>query len=163
MTKKIEIDKETIQDAVIQSKSIRNVLLILGLNISSGGSYRVLYRLIKEYNIDTSHFTGMLWSKGTQVALKVPLEDYLSNKKKIQSWKLRNRLLREFIFPHECSVCHNTTWNDKPIPIELDHKDGNKYNNNLDNLRLICPNCHAQTHNYKSKNSKRYKEKRGLI
>ena len=51
-----------------------------------------------------------------------------------------------------CFVCNLSTWNDKPIPLELDHIDGNSTNNILTNLRLICPNCHAQTSTYKGKN-----------
>lgn len=51
-----------------------------------------------------------------------------------------------------CEVCAQTTWMGKPIPIEIDHIDGNSTNNTRENLRLICPNCHAQTSTYKGKN-----------
>lgn len=54
---------------------------------------------------------------------------------------------------YQCQVCKNTLWCDKPIPLELDHIDGDYNNNSLENLRLICPNCHAQTPTYKSKNN----------
>lgn len=53
---------------------------------------------------------------------------------------------------HQCEVCKNNTWNNKPIPIELDHINGNHEDNSFGNLRLICPNCHAQTETYKAKN-----------
>lgn len=43
-------------------------------------------------------------------------------------------------------------WMGKPIPLELHHKDGNHYNNDLSNLEILCPNCHAQTDNYRGKN-----------
>lgn len=45
-----------------------------------------------------------------------------------------------------------TEWNGKPIPLELHHKDGNHYNNDLTNLEVLCPNCHAQTDNCSCKN-----------
>ena len=51
-----------------------------------------------------------------------------------------------------CEVCSITQWMGKPAPLELDHKDGNSTNNELSNLRLICPNCHAQTDTYKGRN-----------
>jgi hypothetical protein len=53
---------------------------------------------------------------------------------------------------HICNNCNNTEWMNKPIPLELEHKDGNSENNNPINLELLCPNCHAQTSTYKNKN-----------
>lgn len=52
----------------------------------------------------------------------------------------------------KCSVCSNTAWQGKEIPLEIDHIDGNSSNDTLSNVRLICPNCHAQTSNYKNRN-----------
>lgn len=74
----------------------------------------------------------------------------------IQAGRLRMRLLREGIKKHQCEICNNSEWNEKPIPLELDHIDGNKFNNNLSNIRLICPNCHAQTDTHAGKNVGRY-------
>lgn len=53
---------------------------------------------------------------------------------------------------YKCDICGNTEWQGKPIPLEVDHVDGDSENNILGNLRLICPNCHAQTETYKGKN-----------
>lgn len=61
---------------------------------------------------------------------------------------------------NKCFVCKNTTWNNVPIPIELDHIDGNSENNIEENLRLICPNCHALTNTYKNKNKGKGRAKR---
>lgn len=52
----------------------------------------------------------------------------------------------------QCEICRLTTWLEKPIPLELDHIDGNADNNTRDNLRLVCANCHAQTETYKAQN-----------
>jgi hypothetical protein len=52
----------------------------------------------------------------------------------------------------KCEVCGITEWMGRPAPLELDHIDGDPTNNELSNLRLICPNCHAQTEYYKGKN-----------
>lgn len=53
---------------------------------------------------------------------------------------------------HVCNKCKLTKWNNLPIPLELEHIDGNSNNNKLENVELLCPNCHAQTPTYKSKN-----------
>lgn len=66
-----------------------------------------------------------------------------------------NRILRRYLLQVrnlECEICKNTTWQDKPISLEVHHKDGNSKNNDLGNLCLVCPNCHALTDSYKGKN-----------
>jgi hypothetical protein len=71
---------------------------------------------------------------------------------------LLKRLKKERGWEHQCSVCNLTEWNNKPIPLEIDHIDGCHTNNTYHNLRAICPNCHAQTDTYKGKNMRVCKE-----
>lgn len=66
---------------------------------------------------------------------------------------LKKRLILEELKEHKCEKCLLTEWNNLPIPIELDHIDGNKYNHLWENLRILCPNCHAQTETYRGKNN----------
>ena len=80
-----------------------------------------------------------------------PIEDYLSNKVPMQSDKLKERLLNANMLEPKCAVCGLFFWQQQYIPLELDNKDGDHNNNNLKNLQLICPNCHAQTDNYRVK------------
>lgn len=56
------------------------------------------------------------------------------------------------LYGEKCSVCNIKSWNNKPLTFELEHIDGNSDNNSLDNVCLVCPNCHSQTSTYKSKN-----------
>jgi hypothetical protein len=145
-------DQELIE-AVRISYSMAQVLKILGLKIA-GGTYLHLKNLCKRLNIDVSHFKGQKWNKGKKYS-KIPIEDYLQNKRYIHSHKLRLRLINEGLKKQQCEVCGNSTWNDKLLGLELDHIDGNKANNNLSNLRILCPNCHSQTHTYKIKNRRK--------
>ncbi len=123
---------------------------------AKGGNYNTLRRKIKELNLDTSHFKGQAWSKGKNF-IKRPTEDYLNNTKEISSWKLKNRLLKEHLKENVCEMCGISEWNGKPISCQLHHKDGNNANNSLDNLQMLCPNCHSQTDNFAGKNLRQEK------
>lgn len=145
--------KEILEPIVKISYSIAHVLRNLGLK-PAGGNYRHIPKLIKEFGIDISHFTGKAWNKGKKFSSKKPIELYLTNSIKVSSNNLRKRLLKEKIFEYKCYSCSNTSWLDRPIPLELEHIDGNHYNNKLENLTLLCPNCHALTPTYRGKNKK---------
>ena len=80
------------------------------------------------------------------------LKEYLEKSQDIQSNKVRKKLLNEGLKEHKCECCGLTVWLNKPIPLELHHKDGNRYNNVLENFELLCPNCHAFTDSYRGKN-----------
>ena len=71
---------------------------------------------------------------------------------------LKSRLIKEGIKEVKCECCGNKEWQGKPIPLELHHIDGNHSNLKLENLQLLCPNCHALTDNYKGKNITKFKK-----
>ena len=132
--------------------SYRELATKLGYSVNSGGStLNKLKTIIEENDINISHFKGQGHQKNKGIR-RTPIEDYLTNKVKITSHKLRIRLIEEGYFEVKCNHCGLTHWLNKPIPLELHHKDGNKLNNNLNNLELLCPNCHYFTETYKSKN-----------
>jgi len=144
-----------LESIVITCYSIAQVLTKLNLT-PSGGNYKHIPSLIKKWNIDISHFTNMGWAKGKIFGPKRPIQDYLTNpaKHKIGSNALRKRLLKEGFFSHKCTNCNLADWLGKPIPLELEHIDGNNDNNMLSNLTLLCPNCHALTPTYRGRNKK---------
>lgn len=76
---------------------------------------------------------------------------YLNNEIFITTHNLKNKLLQEGLKEHRCESCRLDEWLGDRIPIELHHVDGNKYNNNLDNLQILCPNCHSKTDNNSGK------------
>lgn len=138
--------------------SIRECLTRLSLS-PTGGNYSTFHRRIKRLGLKIDHFKGQAANKGKKFGPKRPIADYLSNKVLISSHNLKKRLLAEGIFKHQCSGCKLTHWQGEKISIELDHINGNPEDNSLENLRLLCPNCHAQTDNYRGKNQKRRKNK----
>ncbi len=139
--------------AVKESFSFAQTLKALNL-VPCGGNYLVLKRAVVHFNLDTSHFTFQLWNKGKEIGARIPVEKYLNNENSISSNKLKKRLIKERILTSKCSNCNLTEWLEKPIPLEFDHIDGNHLNNRLENLRLLCPNCHALTPTYRGKNKK---------
>ncbi len=99
------------------------------------------------FNIDTSHFRGMGWAKGIPSMKKKSPTELLRNEPlhyRRAARQLRRAML-ECGVPHKCKLCQlGTEWNNNPITLDIDHEDGNWTNNNLENLRFLCPNCHSQ-------------------
>jgi len=84
---------------------------------------------------------------------KFILDDILQDKHpQYPTIKLKKRLLKERIFENKCQNCGIVEWNGNPLVMHLDHIDGNSHNHKLENLRMLCPNCHSQTDTYCGKN-----------
>ena len=94
--------KETLSRICAESYSYRQCLDKMGI-VPAGGNYACLKRHIQLHGIDISHFTLQGWSKGKIIGPKRPLEDYLTNKISIQSWKLKKRLIKEKVMDHRCN------------------------------------------------------------
>lgn len=142
-----------LREAISTSLSYAQVLIKLNI-IPAGGNYSTLKKRISSLSLNTDHFKGQAWNKGLKSKKTRSLNDYLSNKFSISSNHLRKRLINDKIFQHKCNNCQLETWLNNPIPLELDHIDGNHKNNNLKNLRLLCPNCHSLTPTFRR--SKKY-------
>ena len=149
-------NKEELEEAVKNSLSIAEVLRHLNI-IPAGGNYFTIKRYIKLWNIDTSHFTGKLWNKGKHTVCNPakPLKEILKEDSIYQSYKLAKRLIKEGIKESKCECCNLSKWQNKPIPLELHHINGIHSDNRLENLQLLCPNCHALTDSYRGKNIKK--------
>jgi hypothetical protein len=100
-------------------------------------------------------YAGNQGSKGLSKSngQDLSLVEYLAKSIDIQSNKVRKKLLAEGYKEHRCECCGLSTWLDKPIALELHHKDGDRHNNTIENYELLCPNCHAFTDSYRGKNA----------
>lgn len=140
-------------------KTVSKIVRELGLSDQSGSNYKSVYKTVKKYNLDTSHWLGQRIHKGKrgkETANYKPIEYFLvlNCGTKISSHNLKIRLFTENFKDKKCECCGIIEWNGFKAPLELDHINGNKNDNRLQNLQILCPNCHAQTPTYKSKNWK---------
>lgn len=146
-------DEQLIQ-AVKDSRSVAQVIIKLGLK-PAGGNYKTINNKIAELNLDVSHFKGQGWNSGEDyipIKKAIPLEEILVKDSNYQSYKLSKRLLKEGLKEHRCEKCGNNEWLGSPIPLELHHINGDHTDNRIENLMMLCPNCHAFTDNYRGKN-----------
>lgn len=143
--KKADYSQQNLEKVIADSLSFSEVMTKLGLK-QSGGCHSYIRKKVKEYNINTSHFKGRGYNKGKTFPKKYPLEEYLSNRKFIKSNELKKRLIKENVLDCKCYKCGIVEWQNVPAPLELHHIDCNHENNNLDNLTILCSNCHSIIH-----------------
>lgn len=135
-----------------ESLSLREVCLKANICVTTG-NYDTLKNIIKNNNIDISHFKrSAVPSKNKET--KHGIEDYLNNSIRISSFKLKNKLFKCGLKERKCECCGNIEWMNKPINLELHHINGINNDNRLENLQILCPNCHSYTDNYGGKNQK---------
>lgn len=150
----IEVFKETVK----HSASIAQALDKMGLCMT-GNAYKHFKKCTIELGIDTSHFTGQAhlrgkrhnWSKS-----KIPLEKCLVEDSGYGTSRLRQRLIAANMLEAKCSWCGITEWRGKAAPLELDHINGINNDHRIENLRILCPNCHAQTPTHAGRNNRIY-------
>lgn len=148
-------DKQLIE-AVSTGKSIRSVIEQLGL-VPAGGNYVQVKETIKKLGLDISHFSGQGWSKGIKYHNKrLPnIEELLVINSLTQSYKLKHRLYESGLKQKSCELCGWAKVSlDGRLPLELDHINGNHTDNRLENLRILCPNCHSLQSTHRGRNKK---------
>lgn len=117
-----------------------------------GVKYDTLKKYMKEWGINYSgnqSRKGMPHTEG-----KTPIEEYFNGNIRINACKLKKRLLEEGFKEDRCEKCGLTEWMGEKITLELHHKNMDHYDNSLENLQILCPNCHALVHKQKKSDDK---------
>ncbi|MFJ6939439.1 HNH endonuclease signature motif containing protein [Streptomyces sp. NPDC101132] len=149
--------REVLAEAVAESTNMCEVMRRLGLEVV-GGHHTHISRRVKAFGIDTSHFTlpssaGRPKTRRTPEALLVRQEG--PHARRAQSGQLKQALTALGV-AERCRMCGTApTWRGRPLPLEVDHIDGDWRNNRPENLRLLCPNCHSTTDTYRGRSKGR--------
>lgn len=150
--------KEKLQPLVDVSTSFADLARRLGLAPIGSNTTNLSHRC-KQHGIDTSHFSGQAHMRGRAARNRQSADDILvvgtKERGRIDASVLTRALLEKGV-EYRCSVCDmEPEWLGKPLRFQVDHKDGQYWNNTQNNLRFICPNCHTQTDNWGKKSRDR--------
>lgn len=134
---------EEVVNAASNSSSVTETMVNLGLKPNGYAHARFKQRL---KNLGFEWKNAAAWSRGKKLGPKRHILEYLTKDGPIiASSKLRKRLIREGIKQEKCECCGITEWNGQKAPLQLDHKNGDHNDNRLENLQILCANCHALT------------------
>lgn len=142
---KYEWNIDKIREIVQVSINLSEVLEKLKIP-RQGNNCKTLKKILDSNNIDYSHFTGR--ARHYKQGKISNIEDYLNNKVKVSSHLLKRMLFKEGYKSNKCEICGTCEWNGSPLNCQLHHINGNHSDNRLENLQILCPNCHSQTDNY---------------
>lgn len=142
-----KLSESQIRKAISESSTKHEAILKLDSN-ASGSFYQFLNRCIKKYDIDISHFLSHKEIIKRQFAngkLVTYSNEFIFKKDtKIGRHVAKKRILRDKLIPYKCILCgQNTKWKNKELVLILDHIDGDRFNNEITNLRFVCPNCNS--------------------
>lgn len=138
--------KEIMQNAVEGSYSIADVCKKLNL-APKGGNYYTVRKKCEEFNIDISFLTGQEWKHNSNKdKFVIKTEDLLQENVSFKSSALKKRLIDLGLKENKCEICGCTQWMGKHLTLELHHINSDHFDNRLENLQILCPNCHSQQH-----------------
>lgn len=121
---------------------------------TGGTSFKMVYKIVDRYGLDTSHWLGCGWRKNISSPIKSNDCYFTKRNGRISGQALLAALIKRGFRKRKCEECERTRWNKSLVPLEVHHIDGDPTNNVLSNLKVLCRNCHAQTPNFGSKNRK---------
>ena len=110
---------------------------------------------LKKMNIEYVGQQG--WAKGIKSQHYKTAEEYIKQDC-VKSHLLKQKLIKDGIKENKCEICGCYEWQGKILPLELHHKDGNHFNNDFDNLQILCPNCHSIQEGNSGRNIGKYSQ-----
>lgn len=154
--KRVKYTKELLEEKVKDCYSFAELCRKLGL-VPIGSNPKTVKRKLDEFNVDYSHFTGKVWNKNPDNPVyRGKFLPNLCEHSSLSSSNVKAMLFRMGLKENKCEnpECGLTEWHGKPLVCELHHINGDSTDNRLENLIILCPNCHSQTENFRNKNRK---------
>ena len=131
------IEKEELEQLVKTRNSFSEILRKQNKSIS-GAAIKILKNKLDDYGI------SYLFLNEKEIRKQIPLEEVLIENRPYKSSDLKKRLIKEGLKEDKCELCGcSNEWNGKPLILQLDHINGNHFDNRLENLQIVCPNCHS--------------------
>lgn len=140
-----KLNEDQVKSAVANSSNIKEVLIQLQI-APSGGNYGTIRRWIKKLALDTSHFIDR--RIGNKPPSILNNEEIFIIQGTYSRSKLKARIIRDNLITYECEQCRLVEWKGRKMSLHLDHINGIRNDNRLENLRFLCPNCHSLTETY---------------
>ena len=134
--------KEELEKAVDGARSMTEIVRRLGLNKSSK-TFKSIQSQMEHYGISVP-YGRKTWTRHTDETIFCVDSNYCNK-------SLRAKVIKEELVEYKCQGCGISDWQDKPLTLQLDHINGHNRDNRLENLRFLCPNCHAQTDTWGNK------------
>lgn len=145
--KLVEIPKHLLQDCLDKTESAYKAFRLLQQQMG-GVTYTTFIRRCKEFGIYKTNM-GLKGTKKPNPKARIPLEKIFSGEHYMTGGAIKRKLLEAGLVEDKCDECGSPPiWQNKKLVLQLDHVDGDKVNNERSNLRLLCPNCHSQTHTF---------------
>lgn len=146
--------KEEVEAAAQNANSLKEMMQALGMKLSSG-YYKDIHKICRKFDVKPPIYKNVGQNIVQHKWTPMPTEEWFANGVHRNGRETRKRLVRLGVLD-QCSMCGlGTEWNGLPLALQLDHLNGDSFDNRIENVRILCPNCHTQTDTYGNKRGRR--------
>jgi len=145
------LNKQELIELIETNNNINQILKQLGVNSNGSGAYNTFKNHCNRMGVEIPKNKNKMSGSFSK---KTPLNDIMVENSTYSRGHLKQRLIKENILDYVCNICHIDKWENKEISLHLDHINGINNDNRIENLRLLCPNCHSQTETYSGRKLK---------